>query len=586
MKNRHFSNMAVSLLLMLSMLLSLSLSVTVSAAGASPQYSEKVYASPDWTHELHVEYRTDENGTDCHSFYICERDGGKIISRVIGQNIIGRIGVYWSPDGSYAAVDTVDDPDIGQSLTVLSAKNTRVWRVVDVGTDYNWIRTHDRGLALPPAGNITLPVWKFEKWHGNSVFSIITEYELDGRRIWSRLTLDAESPQTSQEWGESLNPDDPENPIWSRAKAIGTHNYNTPMHFQSPDYTYRIEVLNAHLRSNPQTWNFLYERILVHSGFDLYAYDLDTFHAALTEEMPYRDHPYWNSLCLKFSPDSRYMIAESMDAGAYPFYIDLETKAAAVLPPVWENREAFAAGEMTASVEAFSVFGDAAVILVGQDGSRQRVIFDMASGEIDASLTLSGDASDEALSCTAFPWPKNLRDAFSGFTAVSKTHTYGLDGLFCVDGAYWYLHMGQGNCGTDMTPAGDYVSRIQAIDHYFDRYRVLYSREGCWVLDENDRTVYAGTGNIRSCGAFALATNLRAKNPVDAVVTGKRLFDSSFHLLLDRVIDTAPQQDGSVYASHTVGRGALASVHLAYVSADGTVTDLGPYDGDLSEFLT
>lgn len=603
MKKRRISKLAVSLMLTFSMLLSLALSVY--AADMTGEHIECIGISPDQRYLLEIRsivtIHDDESMTynRVNFLAVCDTQTGKVIRSVksvpnyeptfdgisTDAETFG-CGVHWSEDSRFCAVDMPHDPEHGASVLLFDTKRMTSFGLVHSSELYRWIYEHDTALDLPKPDTITSTTpFIVEKWSGSTV-RLLCEFDLgDGRRMWARHTQDmAQMRVLNTEWGDALDFDDPKNPIWSRAKAIGTHNYNTPMHFQSPDYSYRIEVLNAHLRSNPQTWNFLYERIVVHSGFYVYAYDLDTFHAALTEEMPYEDRPYWSSLCLKFSPDSRYMVAESMDAGVYPFYIDLETKAAAVLPPVWENKDAFAAGEMTASVEAFSAFGDAAVILVGQDGSRQRVIFDMASGKIDESSTLTGDASDEALSCTAFPWPGNLRDAFSGFTAVSKTHTYGLDGLFRVGEEYWYLHMGQDSVGTDMTPARDYVSRIQAIDHFFDRYRVLYSREGCWVLDENDRAVYAGTGNIRSCGAFVLATNLRANNPVDAVVTGKRLFDRDFNLVMDHILDTAAQPDGSVYAKYQVGLGWFTYSCLAYVDADGTVTRIGMYDGDLSEF--
>ena len=89
---------------------------------------------------------------------------------------------------------------------------------------------------------------------------------------------------------------------------------------------------------------------------------------------------------------------------------------------------------------------------------------------------------------------------------------------------------------------------------------------------------------MKSCGAFALAINQDLVNPIDSIVTDRTLFDADFHLLVKHVLDTAPQSDGSVYVSHTVGRGAFAETYLSHIAADGTIMRIGAYDGDLSEF--
>lgn len=602
MKKRRISRIAISFILTLSMLLSLPLYLC--AADMTGEHIECIGISPDQRYLLEIRsivtIHEDESMTynGAHYLAVCDTQTGKVIRSIqsvpnykptfdgirADAETFG-CGVHWSDNSRFCAVDMPHDPEYGASVLLFDTKRMTSLGLVHSSDLYQWIYEHDTALDLPDSDTITLNTpFVVEKWSGNTV-RLLCEFDLgDGRRMWARHTQDMEQMRVlNTEWGDALDLDDPMNPIWKRTEALPSPDNNQGYRFDTPDNRYCITVETAYLRSNPETWNNMYESVhYSENGFVREEYHLDLMHTAWAQGLRYDDRPLWNHLSLKLSPDSRYLIAESADVGAYPFYIDLDTERVRILPSAETRLDAVSRGAVKVYTEAFSVFGDALLIVCEEDGSRSREIFDLETGKIASAQ--AGMADDAAFAYTEHELPSSLRDAFRGFTAVSKTHTNGLDGLFRVGDDYMYLHMEHGENLYSTKLYREYVHPVSVIDTAFEGYRVLYSREGCWVLDENETTVYAGTGFVKSCGAFALAINQDMVNPIDSIVTDRTLFDADFHLLVKHVLDTAPQSDGSVYVSHTIGRGAFAETYLSHIAADGTIMRIGAYDGDLSEF--
>lgn len=585
---KSITRIIVTFFLMISMMLTLAVSVAASSPKGEIGYDRQTYASPDGISYLLVTKQLISGKWDIIALAVGNVISGTVISSE-NIHIQGEIGVYWSPDSTYVAVEMPQDPYCAQTVLVLFAdpENAGVFHSASTQSDYEWIRETSTS-DLPPVDEITLSAALIEGWRSPTQLGVITEYVLGHERIWSRRVFDMEQRKlVIQERGDALNLDDPKNPIWKRAEALSSPDNNQGYCIYTPDNRYCVTVESAYLRSDRETWNSMYESIYYsENGFVRKEYDLDVMHAAWVEDASYYDRPFWNHLSLKISPDSRYLIVESADTGAYPFYIDLNTQNSRILPSAEIRLDAVGHGNATVYTEAFSVFGEAVVIVCEEDGSRSREIFDLETGTIGYVQT--GDADDTAFSYTPHKSIKRLKDSFKGYIAISKTHTNGLDGLFRIGDDYKYLHMETVKNEDGTSSYREYVCNAVvfsgSLSSVPDGYREIYSREGCWVLDENDRVVYAGTGVVRSCGNFTLAINQHMVTPIDTIITGKRLFDSTFRLVLDRVLDTAAQSDGSVYVKHTVGKGGFAFENLSYIAADGTRTNLGRYTGDLGEF--
>ena len=601
MKRRQVLRRALSLLLTLSMLLSLPLYLyaadshpgreydTTHAVYPTAPYTYSTHPSPDGSHYLRVRHNVVDGVTYYDEFAILET-AGDVLLRAIDLHVdygmregVSQYDPLWSPDGRFVVFSSPEDGYLYPSVRILDVEERDYWIPASATDNYNAMKAKDPSLYQADNRESTSPMYA-EKWLSGNRVSFVTEYVFGSERLWGRFIFDAEKNYfVSRALGDAYDIDDPKNPIWKRTEAILSPDNNQGYQFVTPDNRYCITVETADLCSNPETWNHMYESIhYSENGFSREEYILDTMHAARTQGTLYYDRPFWNHLSLKLSPDNRYLIAESSDVGAYPFYIDLDTGKARILPSAETRLDAVGSGKVKVYTEAFSVFGDAMVIVCEEDGTRSREIFDLETGKIVSAQ--AGMAGDTAFAYTEHKRPSSLRDAFQGFTAVSKTHANGLDGLFRIGDDYMYLHMEHGENQYSTKLYREYVQPVSVIDTAFEGYRVLYSREGCWVLDENETTVYAGTGIVKSCGAFVLAINQDMINPIDSIVTDRTLFDADFHFLVKHVLDTAPQPDGSVYVSHTVGKGPFETGMLSHVDADGTVTTIGEYDGDLSEY--
>ncbi|MBQ7298319.1 MAG: hypothetical protein IJW77_00575 [Clostridia bacterium] len=601
MKKRRISKIAVSLILTLSMLLSLPLYLcaadshpgraydTTYAVYPTAPYTYSTHPSPDGSHYLRVRHNVVDGVTYYDEFAIVET-AGNVLLRAVDLHVdygmregVSQYDPLWSPDGRFVVFSSPEDGYLYPSVRILDVKECDYWIPPASSDLYRELCRTNTLLPEKTEKETKAPLLAAE-WISDTRLRLVTEYVFEDQRIWGQYVFDAAMNNViSRDCGDALDLDDPKNPVWKRTEALLSPDNNQGYQFDTPDNRYRITVETAYLCSNPETWNHMYESIRYsENGFRREEYILDTMHAAWTQGALYYDRPFWNHLSLKVSSDSRYLIAESSDVGAYPFYIDLDTGKARILPSAETRLDAVGCGTVKVYTEAFSVFGDALVIVCEEDGTRSREIFDLETGKIVSAQ--AGMADDTAFAYTEHKRPSSLRDAFQGFTAVSKTHANGLDGLFRIEDDYMYLHMEHGENLYSTKLYREYVQPVSVIDTAFEGYRVLYSREGCWVLDENETTVYAGTGIVKSCGAFVLAVNQDMINPIDSIVTDRTLFDADFHFLVKHVLDTAPQPDGSVYVSHTVGRGAFTETCLSHIAADGTVTRVGAYDGDLSEF--
>ena len=528
MRKQRCAKIVTVLLLLLSMLISLTVSVSAYTDEYGNEYQKQYYDSPAGNYRLVVTKQWIRDQWDIIALSVNTTADGTIIS-AINKHIQGEIGVYWGPDEKYVAVDTPQDPNHWGTVTVMSAaaENSYVYRPGSTQTNYEWLRQHSTS-DLPPVEEITVPAALIEGWQSPTSLSIITEYALDNERIFTRRVFDAEQMQMlSQEWGDALNLDDPKNPIFIRASAHSSPDYNRQFSIDTPDGKYRITAETAYLCSDSETWNDMYESISYSENGVLRAeFELDTMHAGRTEGTLYYDRLFWNHLSLKISPDSRYLIAESADIGAYPFYIDLQTRKAAILPSAAVRLDAIDSGNVRVYTEAFSVFGDALVIVCEEDGTRSREVIDLETGEIE--LSQNAVSEHPAYSYTEHQTAASLKDSITGFISVAQTHAKGVDGLFRLDDDYYYLHMEEGETEYSAKSYREYVCPISVIDDNLDGYRVLYTREGCFVLDENDVVVYAGTGMIQSDGNFLRAVNLYMINPIDSIVTGYTVFDRQF----------------------------------------------------------
>lgn len=595
MKKRRISKIAVSLILTLSMLLSLPLYLcaadshpgraydTTNAVYPTAPYTYSTHPSPDGSHYLRVRHNVVDGVTYYDEFAIVET-AGNVLLRAVDLHVdygmregVSQYDPLWSPDGRFVVFSSPEDGYLYPSVRILDVEERDYWIPSSATDNYNAMKAKDSSLYQAENYESTSPLYA-EKWLSGNRVALVTEYVFGSERIWGRFVFDAEQNYfVSRAWGNAYDIDDPKNPIWTKVEGIGAPAYNNgDFSVTSPDGSYTVTVNAVDNLSDGETWGAMYESVrLPYPG------------GGMTEVMLYRVHgtdyvtKAWNDISLKFSPDSRYVVMESSDPDAECLVYDVQTGN---LRNLYRSTDAQIPEDVLGTdarvyVEAFSVFGRAMYITeyTAPDGTIYRVrnVDPLNRGQqYFGRPYLIGDGDRQP--DDTFPQNPTTKDGFSGFIAVSKTHETGLDGLFRIGEQYKYIHMEAGKI-----PYSEYVSDAHYTEKkaLFDRYTVVYSAAGCWVLDENEKTVYAGTGGVTKCGNFALAYNVE-----NGFESRRRLFDRDFNLVMDSILGTAVQPDGSVYVSHTVGRGAFAYTCLSHIAADGTVTRVGAYDGDLSEF--
>ena len=595
MKKRRITKFAVSLILTLSMLLSLLLYLcaadshpgraydTTYAVYPTAPYTYSTHPSPDGSHYLRVRHNVVDGVTYYDEFAILET-AGDVLLRAVDLHVdygvregVSQYDPLWSPDGRFVVFSSPEDGYLYPSVRILDVEERDYWIPSSATDNYNAMKAKDPSLYQADNRESISPLYA-EKWLSGNRVALVTEYVFGSERIWGRFIFDAEKNYfVSRAWGNAYDIDDPKNPIWTKVEGIGAPAYNNgDFSVTSPDGSYTVTVNAVDNLSDGETWGAMYESVR-----------LPYPDGGMTEVMLYRVHggdyvtKAWNDISLKFSPDSRYVVMESSDPDAECLVYDVQTGS---LHNLYRSTSAQIPEDVLATnarvyVEAFSVFGRAMYITeyTAPDGTIYRVrnVDPLNRGQqYFGRPYLIGDGDRQP--DDTFPQNPTTKDGFSGFIAVSKTHETGLDGLFRIGEQYKYIHMEAGKI-----PYSEYVSDARYTEKkaLFDRYTVVYSAAGCWVLDENEKTVYAGTGGVTKCGNFALAYNVE-----NGFESRRRLFDRDFNLVMDYILGTAVQPDGSVYVSHTVGRGAFAETCLSHIAADGTVTRVGAYDGDLSEF--
>jgi len=595
MKKRRITKFAVSLILTLSMLLSLPLYLcaadshpgraydTTDAVYPTEPYTYSTHPSPDGSHYLRVRHNVVDGVTYYDEFAILET-AGDVLLRAVDLHVdygvregVSQYDPLWSPDGRFVVFSSPEDGYLYPSVRILDVEERDYWIPASATDNYNAIKAKDSSLYQAENYESVSPLYA-EKWLSGNRVALVTEYVFGSERIWGRFIFDAEKNYfVSRAWGNAYDIDDPKNPIWTKVEGIGAPAYNNgDFSVTSPDGSYTVTVNAVDNLSDGETWGAMYESVR-----------LPYPDGGMTEVMLYRVHggdyvtKAWNDISLKFSPDSRYVVMESSDPDAECLVYDVQTGS---LRNLYRSTDAQIPEDVLATnarvyVEAFSVFGRAMYITeyTAPDGTIYRVrnVDPLNRGQqYFGRPYLIGDGDRQP--DDTFLQNPTTKDGFSGFIAVSKTHETGLDGLFRIGEQYKYIHMEAGKI-----PYSEYVSDAHYTEKkaLFDRYTVVYSAAGCWVLDENEKTVYAGTGGVTKCGNFALAYNVE-----NGFESRRRLFDRDFNLVMDYILGTVVQPDGSVYVSHTVGRGAFTETCLSHIAADGTVTRVSAYDGDLSEF--
>ncbi len=595
MKKRRIIKIAVSLILTLSMLLSLPLYLcaadshpgrahdTTYAVYPTEPYTYSTHPSPDGSHYLRVRHNVVNGVTYYDEFAILET-AGNVLLRAVDLHIdygvregVSQYEPLWSPDGRFVVFSSPEDGYLYPSVRILDVEERDYWIPASATDNYNALKAKYPSLYQAENYESTSPLYA-EKWLSDNRVSFVTEYVFGSERIWGRFIFDAEKNYfVSRAWGNAYDIDDPKNPIWTKAEGIGAPAYNNgDFSVTSPDGSYTVTVNAVDNLSDEETWGAVYESVrLPYPGGGMTDVMLYCVHGTEYVTMP------WNDITLKFSPDSRYVVMESSAPDAGCMIYDVQTGR---VHDLYRSTDAQIPNEVQGTdarvyVEAFSVFGRAMYITeyTASDGETYLVrnVDPLNRGQqYYGRPYLIGE--DDRKPDDAPAQNPTTKDGFKGFIAVSKTHETGLDGLFRIGEQYKYIHMEAGKI-----PYNEYVSDAHYTEKkaLFDRYTVVYSAAGCWVLDENEKTVYAGTGGVTKCGNFALAYNVE-----NGFESRRRLFDEDFHLVMDYILGTAVQPDGSVYVSHTVGRGDSAYTCLSHIAADGTVTRVGAYDGDLSEF--
>ena len=454
-------------------------------------------------------------------------------------------------------------------MLILDTEQLNFWMPPSTLDVYRALRRQNS--ALPAMNTDGMRPWMVERWVSDGCVSLLTEYVQGDHRIWARMILDAvKRDVVSYEWGNSADFDAPENPVWTKAVAHGAPAYNSgDFSVPSPDGKHTVIVRAANNVSDAETWNALYEGITVPYPDPSYA---DRITLPLTDKM--LEEELWHDIAVLWSPDGRYVVFQSGDADALAMVYDLANGDRKPLNIYFEKD-----GTTKVRVIAFSVFDEVLYELestapTGEVSLEQRIkqmnykywyptLYESVPG---------GFASEKPVLPANVP---TVKDGFRNFIAVSKTHVTGLDGLFRIGEQYKYLRM-----GAIFSPYRQYVSDAHVDSELlFDRYKVVRSDGGLWVLDENENTVYAGIGTVAECGSFAL-TYRNSGEPMRMWRVSGGLFRS----VLEGVTKTAVQEDGSVYVTHLVMIHREPVTHLAHITEDGTVHRLGRYDGDLSEF--
>lgn len=587
MKQRRFFRMMTAVVLTLSMLFSLPLYLCAADSHPSdyqnpnavyptePYYYE-THRSPDGEHILRVRVNEVDHVTYYDMFSLIDAEDGTVLrdfdihAIYNAEKGIPLYGVSWSPDGRFVVIDYPHTNKRGLTTLVLDTEELDFWMPPSTLNNYDSMRTQDKTL---PARDVNgMRPWKAERWISDTRVSLITEYINGEQRIWSRMVFDAAKCKVvSREWGDSADIDNPDNPIWTRAAAQGAPAYNTDdFSVSSPDGTYSVVVRAADKMSDADTWNALYESVAA-------PYQMSDYITEIELPLISADLQRWNlwhDISTVWSPDGRYFAYQSEDNDALAWVYDMKTGGAQYLNYELE-------GASKARIIAFSVFDEVLyeVIRTATTGeqTRELQIRQMSSQRRHINLYVSpvnGFEDAEAAPPAALTTP-TVKDGFTGFLAVSKTHVTGLDGLFRIGEQYKYLRM-----GAVFSPYRQYVSDASVDPELlFDRYKVVRSDGGLWVLDEHENTVYAGIGTVAECGSFALTCRDNGEPMRMWRVSG-----GMFRSVLEGVTKTAVQEDGSVYVTHLVMIHREAVTHLAHITADGVVHRLGLYDGDLSEF--
>lgn len=594
MKKRRFTKIAVSLLLTLSMLLSLPLYLcaadshpgrahdTSNAVYPTEPYTYSTHPSPDGSHYLRVRHNVVNGITYYDEFAILETEGD-VLLRAIDLHVdygvregVSQYDPLWSPDGRFVVFSSPEDGYLYPSIRILDVEERDYWIPSSATDNYNALKAVYPSLYPAENYESTSPLYA-EKWISGNRVSLVTEYVFGSERIWGRFIFDAEKNYfVSRTWGNAYDIDDPKNPIWTKAEGIAAPAYNNgDFSVTSPDGTYTVTVNAADHMSDGETWGALYESVsLPYPGGGMTDVMLYHVHGGDYTTMP------WSDITLKFSPDSRYVVMESSDISAGCLVYDIQT---GYLRNLYRSTDAQIPQDVLGTdarvyVEAFSVFGRLMYITeyTAPDGETYLVrnVDPMDRGQqYYGRPYLIGD--DDRQPDTAPVQNPTTKDGFTGFLAVSKTHVTGLDGLFRIGEQYKYLRM-----GAVFSPYRQYVSNASVDPELlFDRYLVVRSDGGLWVLDEHENTVYAGIGTVAECGSFAL-TYRNSGEPMRMW----RVSGGMFRSVLEGVTKTAVQEDGSVYVTHLVMIHREAVTHLAHITADGVVHRLGLYDGDLSEF--
>lgn len=597
MKKRRITKIAVSLLLTLSMLLSLPLYLcaadshpgraydTTYAVYPTEPYTYSTHPSPDGSHYLRVRHNVVDGVTYYDEFAILETEGD-VLLRTVDLHVdygmregVSQYDPLWSPDGRFVVFSSSEDKYLYPSVRILDVKECDYW-IPPVSSDlYRELCRTNPSLPEKTEAETGTPLLAAE-WISDSCLRLVTEYVFEDQRIWGQYIFDAaKNNVVSRDWGDALDLDDPNNPIWMKAEAVGVECCNMSFSVLSPDLSRTVQVNVVPNVSDETTWGGLYDSVTFWSdarGTQRFSF-ADIHYGSAPEAFRYPD------VVVKWTPDSRFAVVETASGTLEPIILDMVTGEIGVLHPFAYGQfpDAVLNAPSVMHMEAFSVFGEYSVITekTAPDGQVgwTRVIntFDRTrqqqSSWVETSIEGTHEPNYDIPDVTS-----TVKDSFSSFIAVSKTHETGLDGLFRIGEQYKYIHMEAGKI-----PYNEYVSDAHYTEKnaLFDRYTVVYSAGGCWVLDENEKTVYAGTGGVTTCGNFALTYNVE-----NGVESRRRLFDKDFHLVMDYIHGTAVQPDGSVYVSHTAGRGAFAEICLSHIAADGTVTRVGAYDGDLSEF--
>ncbi len=594
MKKRRITKLAVSLILTLSMLLSLPLYLcaadshpgraydTAYAVYPTEPYTYSTHPSPDGSHYLRVRHNVVGGVTYYDEFAILET-AGDVLLRAVDLHVdygvregVSQYDPLWSPDGRFVVFSSPEDGYLHPSVRILDVQECDYWIPPASADLYRDLRKTNPSLPEKTEKETNTPLLAAE-WVSDSCLRLVTEYVFEDQRIWGQYIFDAaKNNVVSRDCGDALDFDDPKNPIWTRAEAIGVPAYcNTDFSVISPDRSYAVQVNAVPNVSDETTWGALYDSVTFWSdarGMQTFSFD----DGGVPMDVGYPD------VIVKWTQDSRFAVVETASGELPLIILDMAAGTVGVLYPFAYGRfpDEVLDAPSVMHLEAFSVFGEYSVITekTAPDGQIgwTRVIntFDINRQQqswVETSLD-STRVPDYALPAVS----TTTKDGFTGFLAVSKTHETGLDGLFRIGDQYKYIHMEAG-----VIPYKEYVSDAYYAEKkaLYDRYTVVYSAAGCWVLDENEKTVYAGTGGVTKCGNFALAYNVE-----NGFESRRRLFDRDFNLVMDYILGTAVQPDGSVYVSHTVGRGAFAETCLSHIAADGTVTRIGAYDGDLSEF--